>query len=296
MAHREGGNCDPTAGPHCPDRQAQCFQLGAQRFSRVQWSQARLAAAWARHGSGSDSADPVLLDDEALREEFLRLACLDGAPGAIQTFELDYLVPLHAVLERRCGDATLADETLQQLRHKLLLGEAPRLSSYQSTGHLRAWLQVVALRVCQDLARQRGVRWAREVPFEVPSMMRQLQSPGAELDSQLIKNEVDEMFALALREVVQTLPEGERHALRMHLLAGWNVSQIGEALKIHRATAARWIASAKERLNDNVRLLLRERLDLSEVELERLFSLMNTHLDLRLSQVFRTAAESEVGR
>jgi RNA polymerase sigma-70 factor (ECF subfamily) len=233
----------------------------------------------------------VLLDDEALCEEFLRLACLDCAPGAVQTFELDYLEPLHAVLERRCGDAALADEALQQLRHKLLLGEAPRLSSYQSTGHLRAWLQVVAVRMCQDLARQRGVRWAREVP-----LLHHLQAPGSELDSQLIKSEIDEMFAVALREVVQTLPDGERHALRMHLLAGWNVSQIGEALSIHRATAARWIASAKQRLNDNVRDLLRQRLDLSEVELQRLFSLMNTRLDLRLSQVFRTSPELEVGR
>jgi len=135
------------------------------------------------------------------------------------------------------------------------------------------------------------VRWAREVP-----LIHQLQAPDGELDSQLIKSEMDEMFAVALREVVQALPEGERHALRMHLLAGWNVSQIGEALQIHRATAARWIASAKQRLNDNVRLLLRQRLDLSELELERLFSLMNTRLDLHLSQVFRSTPGPDVGR
>jgi RNA polymerase sigma-70 factor, ECF subfamily len=289
MAHREGEQRDPAAEPLSCDHHSLCFELGSQRFSRVQWSQAELVIAWARHGTGS--VDPVPLDEEALREEFLRLACLDGVPGAIATFELEYLEPLHAILERRCGDAALADEALQLMRHKLLLGDVPRLSSYQSTGHLRAWLQVVAVRTCQDLARQRGARWAREVP-----LLHQLPDPGGELDSQLIKNEVDEMFAVALREVVLTLPDGERHALRMHVLAGWNVSQIGEALQIHRATAARWIASAKQRLNDNVRELLQQRLDLSEAELERVFSLMNSRLDLRLSQVFRTVSAEEVGQ
>ena len=92
----------------------------------------------------------------------------------------------------------------------------------------------------------------------------------------------------ALREVVRQLPTKERHALRMHVLAGWNVSQIGEALSIHRASAARWIVAAKERINENVRTLLRERLDLSERELEHLFELFSTRLEVRLSHVFNT--------
>jgi RNA polymerase sigma-70 factor, ECF subfamily len=207
-------------------------------------------------------------------------------PGAIETFEREYLLPLGPVLQKRCGDAVLVDETLQQLRHKLLLGDSPRLASYQSTGHLRAWLQVVAVRALQDLARQRGARWAREMP-----LVQHLSAREHELDARLIKGELDQMFVLALREVVQGLAPQERYALRMHLLAGWNVSQIGETLGIHRATAARWIVSAKQQLNDNVRALLRDRLDLGEAELERLFCLLSTQLDLRLSQVFQTSPE-----
>src|SRR5690606_22138360 len=90
------------------------------------------------------------------------------------------------------------------------------------------------------------------------------------------------------REVIRGLPERERFALRMHVLANWNVSRIGEALGTHRATAARWIVSAKARLNDNVRLLLSQRLDLPPAELARVFALLSTQFDMRLSQVFNT--------
>jgi RNA polymerase sigma-70 factor, ECF subfamily len=122
-------------------------------------------------------------------------------------------------------------------------------------------------------------------------LVQELSSPEHALDSRLIKGELDQMFALALREVVQKLAPRERYALRMHLLAGWNVTQVGETLGIHRATAARWIVSAKQQINDNVRALLRERLDLRESEMERLFSLLSTQLDLRLSQVFQTSPD-----
>ncbi len=263
---------EPPTDPSC-----EVFRIGQLDFDKVKWSKQQFDTAWQQHGRIPEAGP------DACRDEYLRIACLARAPGAIEILEALYIAPLGPVLERRCGDRDLADETLQQLRHKLLLGPEPRLASYQSTGHLRAWLQVVAMRLCQDLARQRGVRWSREAPLQHEQANA---SPG--IDVRAEKQELDEVFARALREVVRQLPTKERHALRMHVLAGWNVSQIGEALSIHRASAARWIVAAKERINENVRALLRERLDLSERELEHLFELFSTRLEVRLSHVFNT--------
>jgi RNA polymerase sigma-70 factor (ECF subfamily) len=274
----------PQAAPLCAvdEYRDRCYSVGCAAFPRISWR----AAEFASHAQlVAFFPDRVLSDevltDEALRDEFLRIACLAQIPGAIATLESEYLAPLGKVLAKRCDDAELADEALQTLREKLLLGAHPRLASYRSTGHLRPWLQVVGVRICQDLARQRGVRWARE-----GQLVDRLVDPHRQPDSLLLKAQLDELFVVALKQVFRELPNRERYALRMHVMAGWNVSQIGEALSTHRATAARWIASAKQRLSDNVRLLLRERLDLNATELEKLVGFFGTQLDLRLSQVF----------
>lgn len=256
---------------------AACFGKGHEQWPRIRWTELEFEAAWDRFQGAIEGGD------DALRDEYLRLACLARATGAAETLEAEFLVPLSPVLLKRTGDRDVVDEALQRLRHKLLLGDPPRLASYRSTGHLRAWLQVVAMRLCQDVARQRGAQWDREAPLAE-------QWLGADLhaETRIEKGELDELFVSALREVVRQLPERERYALRMHLLANWNVTQIGEALSTHRATAARWIVAAKERLNHNVRALLRQRLDLDPAELDRLFTLLSTHFDMRLTHVFKT--------
>jgi len=256
---------------------ATCFCAGQVAWPRIRWTKDAFDAAWSTYAGGVEGAD------DAHRDEYLRLACLSGAVGATETLETEFLAPLLPVLVKRTGDADLADEAMQRLREKLLVGDKPRLASYRSTGHLRAWLQVVAMRLCQDVGRQRGALWDREAP-----LAEQWLGGGLEPEKRMEKGELDELFVAALREVIRGLPERERFALRMHVLANWNVSRIGEALGTHRATAARWIVSAKARLNDNVRLLLSQRLDLPPAELARVFALLSTQFDMRLSQVFNT--------
>jgi RNA polymerase sigma-70 factor (ECF subfamily) len=286
---REDGHRAAESGPL--GLRAACFRVGCEQWPRIRWTEGQFDAAWNTFEGAVEGGD------DAQRDEYLRLACLARVPGAVETLETEFLTPLTPILLKRTGDADIADEALQRLRQKLLLGDRPRLASYRSTGHLRAWLQVVAIRLCQDVGRQRGAQWEREAP-----LAEQWLGGGIHPETRLEKGELDELFVAALREVIRQLPERERYALRMHVLAKWNVTQIGEALSTHRATAARWIVSAKQRLNDNVRALLRQRLDLDPAELDRLFTLLSTQFDMRLSQVFNTttalgliAAEGESG-
>lgn len=269
--HRDGSDVGMN------DCAAAVYRVGCSAFSRIQWSETDFAVAWSRFGAEVPSEAAAMLD------EYLRVACLARAPGSVETLEAQFIGPLRPVLERRCGDRQLVDDALQNLRQKLLLGDSPRLETYQSTGHLRAWLQVVGVRVCQDLARQRGARWARESALkdDWPA------STGA-LDARVEREELDGLFVEALREVIRSLPPRERYALRMHVLAGWNVTQIGEALGIHRASAARWIVAAKDKINASVRALLAERLELDKDELNRVLDLFSTQLNVRLTRLFET--------
>jgi RNA polymerase sigma-70 factor (ECF subfamily) len=259
-----------------------CFAAGRQAFGRVAIDERQFEAAWSRFGS------QVELPEQAWAEEFLRVVCLARAPEAIETLEAEYLTPLGAVLVRRTRDEELASDALQLVRDKLLVGDKPRLADYQSSGHLRAWLQVVAIRTCQDLARKRGARWAREAP-----LAEHFVAPNPLPETSLLKGELEELFVTVLQEAIRALPKRERYALRMHVLAGWNVSQIGEALSTHRATAARWVSAAKQRLNEGLRTALQQRLDVSASEIEHLFALFNTQLDLRLSQIFNATTSGE---
>jgi RNA polymerase sigma-70 factor, ECF subfamily len=261
-----------------------CFRAGQQLFPLVAIDAAQFSNAWTKFGRADE------LPEQARAEEFLRLTCLVDAPGAVQTLETAYLAPLRTVLARRTRDDELVAETLQCVRQKLLVGSTPRLADYTSTGHLHAWLQVVAVRTCQDLARQRGVRWAREAP-----LAEHFIAPNAAPETLLLKGEFEELFVAVLKDAVRALPKRERYALRMHVLAGWNVDQIGEALATHRATAARWVASAKQRLNDGLRAALQQRLQVSTAEVEHLFSLLNTQLELRLSQIFNATPTPTAG-
>lgn len=277
MADEERRDQTRSAASEPSGLRCACFLRGREQWPRIRWTEIEFETAW-NHFEGAIEGG-----EDALHDEFLRLACLARAPGAIETLETEFLSPLTPVLLKRTGDSDIVDEALQRLRHKLLLGDQPRLASYRSTGHLRAWLQVVAIRLCQDVARQRGAQWEREAP-----LAEHWLGSGIHAETRIEKGELDQLFVAALREVIRQLPERERYALRMHVLAKWNVTQIGEALSTHRATAARWIVSAKERLNQNVRALLRQRLDLDAAELDRLFTLLSTQFDMRLSQVFNT--------
>lgn len=278
------------------------YAVGSAAHPRIRWTREQFCAAsivntpataespdkaWLdRAGPGKAQPDEpphATLSDEALPDEYLRLACLARAPGALETLETVFLLPLGQWLAKRCGDSVLADDALQALRQKLLIDSPPRLSVYRSTGHLMAWLRVVALRLGQDLARARGAQW-----LQGARLAEHFLPPATDADSLLAKAEVDELFVTTLRDVVRALPDNERYALRMHLLAGWNVGQIGEALSIHRATAARWIVAAKEQVNLEVRRQLAAKLELSSLEIERVFALLSTQLDVHLSKIFLT--------
>ena len=68
----------------------------------------------------------------------------------------------------------------------------------------------------------------------------------------------------ALRAAFAKLSARERNLLRMHHLHGLTVDELAPMFRVHRATVARWITSAREHLLTETRDSLRDRLAIGE--------------------------------
>jgi RNA polymerase sigma-70 factor (ECF subfamily) len=105
---------------------------------------------------------------------------------------------------------------------------------------------------------------------------------GADPELACVRHMYKEDFAAAFREAMAALSSRERNVLRMSHLDGLSIDQIGAVYRVHRATAARWIARAQETLLLETRQRLVDKLRISETEFESLMVLVRSHLDLSL--------------
>ena len=102
---------------------------------------------------------------------------------------------------------------------------------------------------------------------------------------ELLKHQYADAFGAALRDAVAALEPRLRAVLRMSFVDALSIDQIGGVYAVHRATAARWIQRACDEVFDHTRKLLAERLRLSGTELDRMTALVQSQLDVSLSQL-----------
>jgi RNA polymerase sigma-70 factor (ECF subfamily) len=105
-----------------------------------------------------------------------------------------------------------------------------------------------------------------------------------------LKGRYSELFQTALSHAVNELPARDRNVLRMHLVGRCSIDQIGRAYSVHRATAARWLASTKEKLLESVRERLKaHQPNLTDEEFDSVARLVRSQLDL----TFRTRGRAQ---
>jgi RNA polymerase sigma-70 factor (ECF subfamily) len=265
-----------TLAPEILRESERCYELGTSRYPEIRWDFPDFARVWSERIPPGESF-------AASEDEFVRLACLEDRPNAIAVFERDYIAALRASVQRVCTTEEATDAALQEVRTKLLLPPSPRLASYRPSGSFRAWLKVLAVRTALDVARKLGARAQREVELE-----ERLQEFATGPEEQLMNEELRNILRVALRAAVKKLPEEQQQALKLHLVSGWNIGQIGRVLSVHRATVARWLVTAKERLGDLLRQELAASLGASSREVSVVLENLPSRLDLSLSRMFAT--------
>jgi RNA polymerase sigma-70 factor (ECF subfamily) len=213
---------------------------------------------------------------------FLACACGRGDPSALASFESRYFVELDAAWRRFDYVSANPDDVRQILRQRLFLAapeRAPRILEYAGEGDLRNWVRAIVLRTLLNLAS----RESREVPAveaDLLALAGDVESP----ESTLFKEKYGAEMKLAFAQAVEELSFRERNVLRYACVDGLSIDGIGEVYGVHRATAARWLARAKEELANHLRAALTARLGVSDSELASILRLTMSGVELSLAR------------
>jgi RNA polymerase sigma-70 factor (ECF subfamily) len=234
----------------------------------------RLAAPRRAARASADALDAA--------ELYLAAACARGDAAAMMLFRARYFDPLVVSLQRLGLGAAQRDDVWQTLCARLLVGDAgapPRIVRYAGAGELAGLMHVAATRVAlnwieRDKRSASGDSWFEGLP-------------ASESDPELhaIKRQHRAALKEELAAAIRSLSPRQCMMLRLHLVERVGIDAIAAICSVHRATAARQVALAKETLATRVRARLIARWNVADPDLPALKSLVDSQLDLSLKRL-----------
>lgn len=216
------------------------------------------------------------------RAEDLAIAFAAARGDAAALARLDGLVTQAA--RRACApiDASpeLADRVAQELRTRLLVGDAPRIHEYAGRGPLAAWLHIAARRTALNLRRGEGARKQSELASKLEAVV---DAP----ETAYLRARYRGDFEDALRAALAKIPSRERLALCLNLRDGVSGNQLATVYGVSPATAKRLLARARELLLAQTQRELRERLGLTSSEFESLARALYSDVDVSIVRLLQ---------
>lgn len=212
-------------------------------------------------------------------ELYLACACLAGDPAALAALDQHFIARVDKAVEGVDPSRAFVDEVRQQVRERLLVGPQPKLAEYSGLGSLQGWLRTVALRLALNQKRE----GAREVQDE--GLLEALPFAGRDLELDYVRAQHRPDFAAAFREGLASLDARARNVLRLSYVDRLTIDQIGTMYGAHRATAARWLAAARDELMERTRERLAERLKLTQSDLRSLLGALQSNLEISLNRL-----------
>jgi RNA polymerase sigma-70 factor (ECF subfamily) len=215
---------------------------------------------------------------------WLAYGCAIRHELAIRSFDREVLAHIGPLLARLSPTAQLIDDVRQQLREKLLVaapGAEPRIAEYAGRGSLTSWVRVAATRAALDLLRAAGARAQSDVEPD------DLTPAGESPELEYLKERYRPQFKAAFQAALENLDSEQRTVLRMNVVEGLNIDEIGALFRVHRSTVARWIATARLTILDEARRQLQRELGLDSDEFESLAGVVRSQLSLSLTKILR---------
>lgn len=212
---------------------------------------------------------------------FLVWACRAGDERAWRELDRAFLAKVGAYVSRIDPSPSFGDEIRQRLAEKLMHGReggVAKLAQYTGLGPLAGWLRVAAVREAHNARRDRK---PNVDAYDAP-----LVDGGDDPELLLLKQRYASEFKTAFASVLASLTADERNVLRLHYLDGLTIEEVGRAYGVSRATAARHIAAARERIIDAVNAALRAKLGQGGPDADSMLALVKSQLDLSLKRHF----------
>jgi RNA polymerase sigma-70 factor (ECF subfamily) len=234
-------------------------------------------------------ADDVAGTVETLNVEdlYLATACARGAPKALAALERDHMRHVRTALGRILGPSEV-DDGVQSVREKLLVGSdgaPPRIGEYVGRGALSSWIKVVAVRTALSALRKRRPEAAGD---EEDPLLDLPASVHTQVEPFVLR--YGPAFKRAFQAALAELDARERTLLRFSYVDGLTVDEIGGLYRVHRATAARWVAQAREHLGERTRVGLARELGTHDGGLTSILEIIQSHVDVSLGRVLGDAS------
>lgn len=224
-------------------------------------------------------------------ELVLAVACARGDAAAMRWFERQYAPRIAAALRRLPLSEDDRTEITQRVRVRLLVadGDRPaRILEYAGAGRLGALVHVAATRLGLDLVRGRARFDDAADPAADPAdpdaidLADHLGKPGFRTD-----------LKAAFEVAVQALERKERTLLRLSVIEGMSIDELGTMYRVHRATVARWLVAARERLTSLARDRFVELTGIDHDDLAKVGELVESQLSVSMERLLRSTHVAE---
>jgi RNA polymerase sigma-70 factor (ECF subfamily) len=235
-----------------------------------------------RQHVGSLAVSPSSLDSYG-HELYLTFACRRLDPHALRVLEREYIGSVAPVIVRVNSAPDFVDEVSQAVRSRLLAPPKPKIGRYAAKGSLQAWIRVLTLRVALD--QHKAHRKREEVLFDALIEPVSSDPSGTEPYREAIQE--------ALCAALEALSTRERNVLRLHYVETVTLDQIATLYGTHRATAARWLARARQRIFDCVAADVQARLAVTRSEVNSILADVRSQLDVSVFRLLIGSAKAE---
>lgn len=225
-----------------------------------------------------------LLEPLSLSELYLACACLRGMDAALELFERHYLAKLPGSLRQSKHSHTTPEDICQLARMKILVPTPeghPKIAEYTGRGALQSWVRVTAMRIAIKLQ-------ATEKPApeeDSDTLFSALPAPGVDPELDAIKRRHQADLRQAMCEAFSTLSSEDRHLLRLYFVDQLSMYELATLFRVSQPTISRWLKITRETVYKETRRHLQARLGLSQRDFQSFLALLDSHLELSISQL-----------
>jgi RNA polymerase sigma-70 factor (ECF subfamily) len=224
-----------------------------------------------------------------LADLLVACGCAHQDPSALEVFETEIIPQLADALRGVGVERGDADDVRQNVREQILLATPNRpakITGYRGQGPLRGWLRVCAVR--EALAARRKIR-PDQVALDDASIVDFM---AADPELELAKTHASDQFRAAFSEALAELADRDKNVLRYHILDGLGTDEVARIYRVHRVTVTRWLTKARQQLLVGTRKRLSIRLGLDRRRFESLMTLIQSRLDVNLTEALGEASRA----
>jgi RNA polymerase sigma-70 factor len=221
--------------------------------------------------------DLASLSREFGADLYLAFACFSRFPGAVDAFYRVHEARIRAIGRRFEDSDDFADEVLQKVSERLFVAPVV-IGQYRGQAPLAAWVSTVARRVAL-----RHVKSARpEKVVDDDALVAEI-SEACDQELILMQDRHRELVRAAMIAALRKMPKREQRFLQLNLIAGVSMSRIGKIYGISQSSVSRKVQRAIHNVITEAKRLVRVQVGVSSTELESIFRLIQSCVDLTLT-------------